>query len=124
MNIDQTFTQALEAAKSGYMISRKGAGEWRIFYQVPSTVPAAIIPKMSSLPNSVKTLFHHRGGDIRYIDQFGLISPDNTITGWIPRTEDLEASDWVIHMEPQMDFAAAPVAETVGTASPTPIFTP
>lgn len=117
-NVD--FQSALTAAQNGHLISREG---WngkglRVFMQVPSEVPEAIIPKMSSLPASAKTLLVARGGSIRYQKQAALIHPDNTIEGWSPSLSDAMATDWEIHMEPEGDFTAAPVEETVGTARP------
>lgn len=120
MQTNKTYGEALEAAQEGYLISRVG---WngkglRVFVQVPSEVPEAIIPKMSSLPNSAKTLLVHRGGSIRYQKQAAIIHPDNTIEGWSPSLSDTMATDWEIHMEPDGDFTAAPVSETAGTATP------
>jgi hypothetical protein len=119
METNKTYQQALDAARDGYLISREG---WNgkglfVFLQIPSEVPEAIIPKMSSLPNSAKTLLVGRGGPIRYKNQAALIGPDNTITGWAPSLSDTLANDWVINTDPHADFTAAPVAETAGTAS-------
>lgn len=56
------FGQAIEALKEGKMIQREG---WNgkglfVFMQIPSTITADIIPKMQSLPQSVKDLFANR----------------------------------------------------------------
>lgn len=120
MQINKNYHEALTAAREGYLISRAGwNGKGRyVFIQVPSEVPEAIIPKMSSLPNSAKTLLVQRGGSIRYVNQAALINPDNTIQGWSPSLSDTMAEDWIIHTGPHAEFTAAPVAETAGTAKP------
>lgn len=120
MRTNQNYQSALDAARQGSLISREG---WNgkglhVFLQVPSEVPEAIIPKMSSLPPAVKTLLVQRGGSIRYQKQAALIHPDGTIEGWSPSLSDTMAEDWQIHEEPHMDFTAAPVSETAGTAKP------
>lgn len=120
MQTNKTYQEALAAAREGYLISRE---EWKdkglhVFVQVPSEVPAEIIPRMSSLPNSVKTLLVQRGGPIRYYNQIVILTEDNQISTWVCSPRDSEATDWIIHMEPQGDFTAAPVAETAGTAKP------
>ncbi len=92
------FGLAVNAAKNGKMITRKG---WNgkgmfVFRQVPAQVPATIIPKMSSLPQSVKDEFVKRGGDLSYSNQFALVKADNTINGWTPSGSDALAEDWII----------------------------
>jgi len=114
MITNQNIGQAVAAASQGKIISREG---WNgqgmfVFQQVPSLVPEAIIPKMTSLPEAVKTVLIGRGGHITYQNQFALVKPDNSIHGWTPSSADTLATDWCIHGE----FAVA--GDTVGTASP------
>lgn len=59
---NQNFGQAIEALKEGKRVARQG---WNgkgmfIFMQVPATIPADVIPKMQSLPQSVKDEFERR----------------------------------------------------------------
>jgi hypothetical protein len=121
MLTNQTFQFALDAARTGSLISREG---WNgkglfVFVQVPSEVPAEIVPKMSSLPNAAKALLVGRGGPIRYRNQAAIIHTDNTIESWSPSLSDTMATDWIIHTTGNPgDFTAAPVAETAGTATP------
>ncbi len=122
MQTNKTFGEAIAAAKEGKRISRAG---WNgkgmfVFVQVPSEVPEAIIPKMSSLPNDVKAELARRGGNIRYQNQMAMVYPDNNIYGWLASPSDCLESDWCIHEEDQSteNFAAAPVEETAGTAKP------
>lgn len=99
------FAKALEALEEGKMVRR---GAWPInqsfiFSQVPSVVKKEIVPKMTSLPSSVKKEFENRFNDpgfqmssIYYSDQLALVSSSNLITGYSPTVEDCFAGDWVI----------------------------
>lgn len=94
----QTFGQAIEALSNGKRVSREG---WNgkgmfIFRQVPSEIDAEIIPKMTSLPQSVKDEFVKRGGNIRYKNQLAMVYPDNTIFGWVASPSDVLECDWCI----------------------------
>ena len=114
MTIKQTFGQAIEALKQGKIASREG---WNgknlfVFRQVPSEVPFAVIPKMTSLPQAVKDVFIKSGSPITYQNQFCIVYPDNSIHGWQPSGSDSLATDWCIHEE----FVIA--GDTVGTAKP------
>lgn len=98
MQTNLSFGQAVEAAKEGKSIRREG---WNgkgliVFMQVPSTIPADTIPKMQSLPQSVKDELKNRGGSISYSNQMALLNPDNTINGWAPSVSDTLAEDWCI----------------------------
>ena len=122
MQTNKTFGEAITAAKAGKRISRAG---WNgkgmfVFVQVPSEVPEEIIPKMSSLPSDVKAELVRRGGSIRYQNQMAMVYPDNNIYGWLASPSDCLESDWCIHEEASDEptYEAAPVAETVGTATP------
>ena len=64
--------------------------------QVPATIPPEIIPKMQSLPQSVKDEFIRREASIHYCNQFALVKQDNTINGWAPSSADTLATDWCI----------------------------
>lgn len=114
MIANQTFGQAIEALKEGKIVSRAG---WNgkglfVFRQVPSAVPADIIPKMTSLPQAVKDRLGKTGLPITYQNQFCIVYPDNSLHGWQPSGSDSLATDWEIHDE------HAIAGETVGTAKP------
>jgi hypothetical protein len=109
-----TFGQAVETMQRGQPVRRSG---WNgrflwVFMQVPSEVPAAIIPKMTSLPNSVKQIVAERGAPLRYTNQMAILHADNTINGWAPSVSDALANDW----SDEPDFVVA--GDTVGTAKP------
>lgn len=91
------FGLALEALKQGKMISRVGWNEKVfVFAQIPATIHPEIIPKMQSLPDSVKEEFMKRGGNITYQNQLAIVYPDNSIHGWNPSVSDCLANDWFI----------------------------
>lgn len=99
------FGQVVEALKQGKRVQRTG---WNgkglfVFMQVPSTINREIVPKMQSLPQSVKDEFERRFNDpneqidsIYYDNQLALVNQSNLITGWSPSTTDALADDWVI----------------------------
>lgn len=114
MKTNQTFGQVVEALKEGNIVSRAG---WNgkglfVFRQVPSQVPAEIIPKMTSLPQAVKDVLVKAGRPITYQNQFCIVYPDSSLHGWQPSGSDALATDWEIHGE----YVVA--GETVGTAKP------
>ena len=99
------FGQAIEALKEGKRVQRTG---WNgkglfVFMQIPATINKEIVPKMQSLPQSVKDEFERRFNDsaqqidaIYYNDQLALVNPSNLICGWAPSTNDSLANDWVV----------------------------
>ena len=99
------FSKAIEALKKGKMVKRlgwNGKGQF-VFMQVPSQIKKEIVPKMQSLPQSVKDEFERRFNDpneqidqIYYADQLALVNPSNLITGWSPSVSDTLAIDWII----------------------------
>jgi len=111
---NQTFGQAVEALKQGKFVSREswnGKGMF-VFMQVPSEVPVEIIPKMTSLPPSVKQKVMERNLPLRYQNQLAMVYPDNNVYGWLASPSDCLESDWCIHEE----YVIA--GDTVGTAKP------
>lgn len=105
MGKNLNFGQAVEALKQGKMVTRSG---WNgrglfVFMQVPAEINKEIVPKMQSLPQSVKNEFQRRFDDpneqidaIYYSNQLALVSTSNMITGWAPSTSDSLAEDWEI----------------------------
>ena len=100
-----TFGEALEALNKGKMVTRelwKQSGEF-VFMQVPSTIQKEIVPKMQSLPESVKTEFEKRFNNpdlqidsIYYHNQLAIVSASNLIAGFCPSVSDVMAEDWLI----------------------------
>lgn len=98
LNTGLSFGAAIEALNEGKRVSREG---WNgkgmfIFRQVPAEIDAEVVPKMQSLPQSVKDEFIKRGGNIRYKNQLAMVYPDNTIYGWVASPSDVLEQDWGI----------------------------
>lgn len=92
------FGAAVQAMKNGKRVARSG---WNgkglfVFMQVPATIGTDVIPKMQSLPQSVKDEFAKRGVAINYSNQCALVNPDNSINGWAPSITDSLAEDWEV----------------------------
>jgi len=102
------FGEAIQALKQGKRVQRQG---WNgkglfIFMQVPSVVAGHIIPKMTSLPQSVKDEFEKRRKKlsqkdqsnffIKYQNQLVMVYPDNNIYGWVASPSDVLENDWVV----------------------------
>lgn len=98
------FETALPALKEGKRIRRTN---WFpnhfIFAQVPATIGKDIVPKMQSLPESVKAFFLKTFTDpseqidaIYYNSQIAYVGHSNVITGWGATPEDILANNWEI----------------------------
>lgn len=106
------FGEAIKALKQGKRIARKG---WNgkgmfIFMQIPSVIDTyTIVPKMQSLPQTVKDEFDRRlkknypegvdpieMNDIKYKNQLAIVYPNNTIYGWVASPSDVLEEDWII----------------------------
>jgi len=92
------FGEAILALKAGKRVRRSGwIGKGLfVFMQVPAVIDPEIIPRMQSLPDSVKADFAMRGEAICYSNQLALVKPNNEINGWAPSTPDALATDWEI----------------------------
>ncbi len=101
-----SFGEAIKALKEGKRVKREG---WNhkdlfVFMQVPSQVPIDIVPKMTSLPKSVKDALLRRKQSsdcidhlaIKYHNQMALVYPNNNISGWSPSGSDALADDWIV----------------------------
>ena len=93
------FGDAIEVLKQGGAIRRKGWNGKGMFVikQVPAHIDSNIIPKMQSLPQSVKDLILKGKGFIDYTSQC-LIYNENTgrADSWVPSISDVFAEDWEI----------------------------
>lgn len=108
-----SFGKAIEALKEGKRVARQG---WNgkglfIFMQVPSVVLMEFVPKMTSLPQSVKDEFKRRAEygerthntrakedmkSISYQNQLAIVYPNNSIYGWVASPSDVLENDWMI----------------------------
>jgi len=113
------FSKTLETLENGGMIKRQAWNKQTfVFMQVPSVIPIETIPKMQSLPLSVKNEFVRRAKDeiemveatahilktpavtqhqsISYHNQLAIVLNDNTISSYSPSVADVLADDWTI----------------------------
>lgn len=99
------FGEAIEALKQGKRVARTSwnGKDMFVFRQVPSEIKKDIVPKMQSLPQSVKDEFEKRFNDkteqidaIYYDNQLAIVGLSNLISGWAPSVSDCFAEDWVI----------------------------
>ena len=72
-----------------------------IFMQVPAEIDKDIVPKMQSLPQSVKDYFmgtfeKEQINAIYYNDQIAQVNSSNLITSYSPSVSDLLANDWEV----------------------------
>lgn len=93
-----TFGHAIEALKIGSKIARHG---WNgkgmfVFKQVPSQISPEVVPKMQSLPDSVKEEFVKRGQGPNYVNQMAIVKADGSIDSWVASSSDTFAEDWYI----------------------------
>ena len=93
-----TYGAAIEHMAMGGIVARQG---WNgkgmyVFKQVPSKVPADVVPKMSSLPDSVKERMQHDGIAPDYQSQMAIVKPDGSIDSWVASSADTFATDWVL----------------------------
>lgn len=92
------FADALAALNNGKMVTRESWEQGSfVFKQIPATITADVIPKMQSLPQSVKDEFAKRGTlSIAYDNQLALVNIKNEISGWSPSSTETLARDWII----------------------------
>jgi len=113
MQTNKTFGDVIVALKQGRVAFRQH--NWDccfIFRQVPSVVPGAIIPKMTSLPATVKE-YLNGNEKLVYSDQIAKVTDGTYVVGYSPSVEDCFAEDWCIDDEEPIT-----AVETVGTAIP------
>src|SRR5690606_2507951 len=97
------FKKAIQALNEGKRVRRESwhSDKRFVFRQVPSEIPKEVIPKMQSLPDTVKAFFlktfeEEQIAAIYYSDQLALVGMSNCITSYSPTVSDSFASDWEI----------------------------
>ncbi len=98
------FGSAILATKRDNMIRRSGWPKGHfVFRQIPSIIKKDIVPKMQSLPDSVKAEFQKRFDDknsqidaIYYDNQLAYVGDSNLICSYAPSPEDCLMEDWLI----------------------------
>jgi len=97
------FAEIIDGLKEGIAYRRYNKAEfWDkvIVMQIPQTVPEEVVPKMTSLPESVKKAVGRVGcgGTITYHDQVLVMTMNGnkpvSATSYVPSWEDIFADDW------------------------------
>lgn len=98
-NTHYNFGEAIHALKFGLAIRRTGwnGNGLMVFKQIPAHIESDIIPKMQSLPQSVKDRIMKGNGFVDYTNQC-IIYNENTgrADSWVPSISDVFADDWEI----------------------------
>jgi len=92
------FGKAIDALKQGKMITRtgwNGSGMF-VFKQIPAEIGLEIIPKMQSVPQSVKDAILKNGTTLKYTNQMAIVNSDGRVDSWVASSSDIFAEDWVI----------------------------
>ena len=111
MNENLNFGQVLEALKEGKRASRQGwNGKDMFIFQRPyDNIDIEVIPKIKSLPETVKKYFmeefsngetHFVSGNpiqVHFCEYLCMKDPNgNIVNGWLPSQTDIRSKDWVI----------------------------
>lgn len=96
-----SFGEALQALEAGKCVRRESwVGDKFVVKQIDSDIPAEVVPKMQSLPDSAKEIINktHRE-DIHYRNQCLMIVQDtetSVATNYVPDWNDMFAKDWMV----------------------------
>jgi hypothetical protein len=93
------FGHAVAATKEGMRVARAGwNGKGMFIFQRPAdTLAEDFIPKVKSLPESVKNFLAARGGAVDFGAYFCMYAADGSIVnGWLASQTDMLATDWVV----------------------------
>lgn len=93
------WSEILKEILCGKIVYRKG---WNgkgcyVYKQVETECPITVIEKMTSLPETVRSLFLERNKPISFKNQMCFVDKDNVISSWVPSSKDLFADDWMAY---------------------------
>lgn len=97
---NMSFGEALQALEAGKCVRRESwVGDKFVVKQIDSDIPAEVVPKMQSLPNSAKQFIGKTAdGGIHYRNQCLIVKqyPSSTVaTNYVPDWNDMFAKDWI-----------------------------
>lgn len=97
------FSEVLDALKDGERLTNSTLSNMSAFIvrHTPNIVPAAVVPKMNSLPESAKQHISECGSDLEFIDQVLLVywqpmQERYVATSYTPSWGELFREDWTI----------------------------
>lgn len=93
------FAEIIDRLDNGELCFREAWNNKFIVKQIPQTVPAEVVPRMSSLPEAAKRSLADAGdGSISYHDQVLIVEfgGRTTATSYVPSWEDIFSADWKI----------------------------
>lgn len=97
------FSEVLDALKDGARLTNPTLSSMSAFIvrQTPNIVPAAVVPKMYSLPGSARQHISACGSDLEFIDQVLLVywqpmQERYIATSYTPSWSELFREDWTI----------------------------
>ena len=98
---NMSFGEALQALEAGKCVRRESwFGDKFVVKQIDSDIPAEVVPKMQSLPDSAKQFIGKTAiGDIHYRNQCLIVKqyPSSTVaTNYVPDWNDMFAKDWMV----------------------------
>lgn len=98
---NMSFGEALQALEAGKCVKREcWIGDKFVVKQIDSDIPAEVVPKMQSLPDSAKELIGKTADkDIHYRNQCLVIKqfPSSSVaTNYVPDWNDMFAKDWMV----------------------------
>lgn len=96
-----SFGEALQALEAGKCVRRESwVGDKFVVKQIDSDIPAEVVPKMQSLPDSAKEIINKtHWEDIHYRNQCLMIVQDtetSVATNYVPDWNDMFAKDWMV----------------------------
>lgn len=96
-----SFSEAFQALEAGKCVKRESwIGDKFVVKQIDSDIPAEVVPKMQSLPDSAKKLIGKTADkDIHYRNQCLLVKqfPSSSVaTNYVPDWNDMFAKDWMV----------------------------
>lgn len=101
MNKNLSFGEAVEALKSGKLVTRQG---WNgknmfLFMRPQDTLPMSIVEKAISIPQRVKDYYIHKTevSEVKVTAYICMKAADDTIVnGWLASQTDIISEDWNI----------------------------
>lgn len=96
-----SFSEAFQALEAGKCVMRESwIGDKFVVKQIDSDIPAEVVPKMQSLPDSAKKLIGKTADKgIHYRNQCLLVKqfPSSSVaTNYVPDWNDMFAKDWMV----------------------------